>query len=121
MYNVEILSSTKELTKRDRLRIKDFTAFNKLDAVIQPDEKLIINNPSITVLHVENSESENNEYDVYVIETDEDIYYSSSQPLYESLKSIIDEMGDDESYSVELYKVESKNYNGRYFMKAIIC
>lgn len=119
-YKVTIKESTKELTARERLRMKDLTSSIKFDDFVTPTEQQTITPAFSCVLSVHNPSAEKVDYEVYIIEDkDGHKFYTSSESFWQSYKDIVEEMGDEE-FSIIVYKVESKNRKGQYFITCSI-
>lgn len=125
MYEVKIIESTRELTKREEIRIKDFSSFSKLKDI--PTGEIIENVTGLFFVHVVNDKSDSGEYDSFVIEQarGENYISTGSIPFYESLKAIIEEFIDDESgmpeeqIDIQVTRFPSKNNAGE-ISKAVL-
>lgn len=117
-FKTEIKFSTRELTRAERVKIKDISNAIKLDEVVDNGAKMLITPVDYAVIAVHNDKSDTKDYDNYVIITDDGTkYVTGSTPFYNSFKDIWDEMeGDDEPFEIEVFKKESKNYKGKYFI-----
>lgn len=121
-YEVTIKETSKELTKRERIAIKDTTAMLSLDAESQHCEgTLMIDVDYYAILAIHNSKSQNNQdYDNLVIrDINGSYYYTGSTSFLKSFKAIADEMGD-EAFSIRVYRKDSKNYSGKQFLSCTI-
>lgn len=118
-YSVKIIESSRELDARGRLAMKDLANAQKFDE-LEPGAVLAITPVDWAVLKVSNPKAERKEYDVYVvIDSEGNKYYTSSEAFWSAFKAIADEMGD-EDFSITVYKCESKNYKGKYFITCSI-
>ena len=120
-YKVTVKDSTKELTAREKIALKNFGSYAiPLDQFLdENEEKATIPVVDYITLHIENSKSENPEYDVYLIVSDNTTYYTSSNSLHDSIVDIIEELkaaNDTEPWSIAVSKKESKNYKGKKFI-----
>lgn len=114
-YEAKISSSTRELTLRERVKLKDTSDATRLDSVLD-EGALILNIDVVAVIEVHNEKSENKDYNVYVILTKDGVKYTTgSESFYSSYKGIADEMGDEE-YELMVYKKPSKNFTGKSFL-----
>lgn len=115
-YSVKIKDSSREFTKRERLAFKDLTNAEKFDTVVGVDEKLTITPTDWAILEITNPKSEKDVYYVYVVRDNEaNKYYTSSAAFWSSFMNIYDEL-EGEEFSINVYKCESKNYKGKYFI-----
>lgn len=124
MYKSEIVKATREPSKREKIRIKDFQSFLKLQDI--PDDTIIENVTGLFSVHVENDKSESKEYVAHVIEVNngENYVYTSSDPFNESLLDILGEfIGEDgfpdERIDVQVKRIPSKNNSGK-ISKAVL-
>ena len=120
-YNVKIYESSREFNARERIAMKDLTNAIKFDSVIADDhdKPIVIKPVDWAVLEIHNSKAEKDMYFVYVIINSEgNKYYTSSAAFWNSFIEIVDEMAaeNDNDFSIEVYKCESKNYKGKYFI-----
>jgi SAM-dependent MidA family methyltransferase len=123
-YEVKIIEASKELTARERLMLKDTSNAISIDEVTQnPDSgALVIKVDHYAALAVHNEKSDNKDYIKYVlVDESGNKYVTGSESFWEAFKSIWDEMHDtDEEYSIEIYRLESKNYKGKSFITCSI-
>lgn len=116
MYKAELEVGTRELSKREAIRVKDFSSFQKLKDM--PDNSIIENVTGLFVVHVENDKSDSGEYDAFVIEQSggENYIYTASVPFYESLYDILEEFIEEghitEQVDIQVKRIPSKNNSG---------
>ena len=117
MFEVKIAETSKELTARERIRLKDTTDAIKLDEATQ-EEAVIITPIAYAILSVHNDKADDPDYEQYILEdADGTKYVTGSESFWNSFKSIYDEMKDeDEAWSITAYRVPSKNYKGKDFL-----
>lgn len=118
-YSVKIEAASKELTKKERVMLKDTGDALKLDDVIQ-DEPLIINVDFWVMLNVHNEKSDNVDYPVYlIVDNNGTKYVTGSEAFWTTFSDIWDEMtegGDEEEWQLKCYKLDSKNFKGKQFL-----
>lgn len=123
-YNVTVKECSKELTNRERIKIKDVSNAVKLDDVVNGDSPFIIEPAYYAVLSVHNEKSDNKDYEVYIIvDTSGTKFVTGSASFINSFTDIWCEMIDDESdepWQIEVYKKDSKNYKGKQFITCSI-
>lgn len=120
-YSVVIKDTSRELTIKQRIAIKDTSDAIKLDAAC--DENAVIIEPAdYAILAIHNEKSDNVDYESYVIiDKNGDKYVTSSQSFMSSFMNIYFEMeGEDEAWSIKAYKLDSKNYKGKKFLTCSI-
>lgn len=121
-YKVTIRETSKELSARERIMMKDTTNATKLDEVVEEDKPLVIKPVAYAVLDVHNEKSDNKDYPNYIL-TDEEghKFVTGSESFWSTFKEIWDEMlNEEESFEIEIYKQESKNYKGKFFLTCSI-
>lgn len=120
-YSVKIIESSRELSARERITLKDFGNAVPLDEATK-DGKLVITPADYAILSVHNEKSDNKDYTKYVIiDTAGTKYVTGSENFFSSFKEIMDEMsGENEEFSIEVYQMESKNYKGKSFITCSI-
>lgn len=122
-YSVKVAESSKQLTAREKLMFSDTSNASKLDDVVEIGSTVVLTPVDYAVLTVHNESSENKDYEVYVIvDKGGEKYVTGSTSFWNSFYDIWDVMhdsiadGDIEEYQIEVYKKESKNYKGKYFL-----
>ena len=120
-YSVSIKESSRELTAKQRIALKDTTGAVKLDEATQV-EPVMINVDMYAVLDIHNEKSENPDYENYiVVDKNGTKYVTGSASFWSSFMDIFTEMeGDDEEWALKVYRVPSKNYKGKDFITCSI-
>lgn len=120
-FIAKIVETSRELSARERLMVKDTTNAISLDEATQ-NSPLVIAPKDYAVVEVHNDHSDNKDYTKYVIiDKDGNKYATGSSSFWEAFKNIYDEMKDcDEDYAIEIYRIESKNYKGKSFITCSI-
>ena len=120
-YKVTIKETSKELTARERIMLKDTTNAIKLDEACSEDH-FIITPVAYAVLGIHNEKSDNIDYENYIIVDDAgNKYVTGSASFWSAFSEIWEEMAEeDEAYQIAVYKVESKNYKGKHFITCSI-
>lgn len=121
-YSVKIAESSRELTAKEKIKLKDTGDAIKLDEATV-EGALIIKPTGYVVLDVHNEKSDNVDYKNYIIEADNgNKYVTGSESFWSSFKDIFDEMEDagETDYEIKCYRLESKNYKGKFFLTCSI-
>lgn len=120
-FTSKVLESSKELTARERIKMKDTTEARKIDELTQI-EPLQIRVVDWVVLSIHNGKLEKPDYNNYVlIDDDGNKYVTGSESFWSSYIEIYREMEEEnEPYEVKIYRVPSKNYNGKDFITCSI-
>lgn len=121
-YTVSIRETSKQLSAKERIKVKDTTQAISLDDVTQQGD-FILYPDAYVILDVHNEkakEGNSKDYVKYiVIDKEGTAYTTGSESFFTSLKSIMEEMeaeAPDEEYSITVYRRESKNYKGKTFI-----
>lgn len=120
-YSVSIKETSKNLTAKERIAIKDTTSAIKLDEATQA-ESVLIAPEMFAVLSIHNDKSDNPDYENYiVVDKDGTKFVTGSQSFWTSFIDIWTEMeNEDEDWSVLVYRHPSKNYKGKDFITCAI-
>ena len=125
-YKAKVAYSSRELTAREKIAlVSKMSDAVKLDDVVTPEAGLILSPLYYAVVDVHNEKSENKDYTVLLlVDTDNQVYTTSSSSVMKELDNINDEMTDagEEfgTYDIKIVKRESKNYKNKFFMTATI-
>lgn len=117
-YVATIVETSKELTARERLRMKDFTNAQQLDTVVDGEDASIVIAPvayAIIEVHNEKSKDKKDYRKIVIVDTADNKFVTGSESFIRNFKEIYEEMGD-EPFEIEVYKKPSKNYNGKEFI-----
>ena len=120
-YYVNIREVSRPITAKERVMIKDTTNAISLDEATN-SAKFVFDPDYYAILDVHNEKSEDKDYVKYVIvEKSGTKLVTGSESFFTSFKSIMDEMCDcDEDFSIEAYRMPSKNYKGKEFITCSI-
>ena len=120
-FNVEIKESSRELTKRERVKMKYTTNAIKIDDVTK-DGEFVIKPCMYCVLAIHNPKSKDRpDYTNLIILDDAGTKYITGSPSFlTAFFDIWKEMGDEDDWEIVCYKRDSKNYNGKQFLTCSI-
>lgn len=120
-YSVDIVESNKQLTAKERIKVKDTTSAIRIDEATQY-EAIDINPDTYAVLRIHNENSDNTDYTTYiVIDKDGTKYMTGSESFWSSFMNIYEEMdGEQEEWGIKVYRAPSKNYKGKDFITCTI-
>lgn len=123
-YKVEISHSTKELSVREKIRIKDLSNAIQLDDATQKEGNVVIDFDYYVILKVHNEFSKDDkDYNKFVIvDKAGNKFVTGSESFMTSLEGIVDEMADagETDFEIEVYRKDSKNYTGKQFLTCTI-
>lgn len=119
-YTTSITESSKELSTREKIKLKDLTSAIAIDKVVEPEKPLVIAPDFYAYLSIHNEKLPENEQDyqtMVIVDKSGTKYYTGSNSAISSFVDIFDEMIDtEEPFEIEFYKKESKNYSGKHFI-----
>lgn len=117
-YSVTVKETSREITAKQRVQLKDTTSAVKLDKATQNGEGVIINPDFWAVLVIHNEKSNDKDYENYiVVDKDGSRYVTGSKSFWSSFNDIMDDMSDsDEEFSIRVYRSPSKNYPDKDFI-----
>lgn len=122
-YSVEITeTSIEELSKRDRVMLKDTGDAIALDETLPDgvDETLEIEVKDYAILSVHNEKAEDKDYTKYIILAPNGTkYVTGSESFFKSFMDIYTEMAPD-AFSIKVYKKPSNNFKGKFFLSCSI-
>jgi hypothetical protein len=117
-YKAMVEDASWTMTAREKLRYTDLTDAIQLDEATQSGD-LIIDVDKWAVINVHNEKSDTVDYMKYVIiDKDEQVYVTGSESFWKSFVQIYEVMSDEgeTTYSIKVYRRESKNYKGKDFI-----
>jgi hypothetical protein len=117
-YKATVKESSWEVSAREKLRYTDFTDVVQLDEATQSGD-LIIDVDKWAVINVHNEKSDSVDYVKYVIiDKDDQVYVTGSESFWNSFTQIYEVMSEEgeTTYSIKVYRRESKNYKGKDFL-----
>lgn len=120
-YSVNIREVSRNITAKERAMLKDTTNAISLDEVTQ-GAKFVFEPDYYAILDVHNEKSEDKDYVKYIIVDKAGTkMVTGSESFFTSFRSIMGEMADcDEEFSIEAYRMPSKNYKGKEFITCSI-
>lgn len=124
MYKATVTHSSRKLTAKERIKLKDEKLHYKLNVVLDPSctDGIYIEPKSWANVHVSNPHSsKSTEYDYLVVEdADGSTYMTGSESFREAFLSIWEEMqvaleeNPEEEFKIHVYGQESKNYSSGF-------
>ena len=120
-YSATIQQSSKDLSAKERIALKDTTTAVKLDEATK-DGAVEIYPEMWAILNIHNDKADPQDYENYILmDMNGEKYVTGSQSFWNSFMEIYDEMAqEDEEWGVKVYRMPSKNYAGRDFLTCAI-
>ena len=116
-YSVVVSETSKELTAKERIQIKDTTDAIRLDNATK-ENAVMIDVDFYAVLNIHNEKSDDKDYVTYVVvDKDGQRYTTGSPSFWSSFMNIYEEMEEEtEPWSIKAYRMPSKNRAGKDFI-----
>ena len=116
-YEVKIVETSKELSAKERIQLKDTTDAIKLDKATQVDS-VEIDVDYYAELAIHNDKADDKDYANYVIvDKSGDRYVTGSPSFWSAFRNIFDEMAtESEPWKLKVYRMPSKNREGKDFI-----
>lgn len=120
-YEVKIVETSKELTAKERIQLKDTTDAIKLNKATQGAD-VEIDVDYYAELSVHNEKADDKDYANYVIvDKSGERYVTGSPSFWSSFKNIFSEMAEEtEPWKLKVYRMPSKNREGKDFITCSI-
>ena len=119
-FVAKIRESSKELTAKERVAIKDTSNAISIDEVTAAEGKLVIDYSFHVIIDIHNEHSDNKDYvKCVVVDKAGTKYVTGSESFRNALVEIVNEMteaGEGDNIQIECYRKESKNYKGKSFI-----
>lgn len=126
-YSTKIVSTSRELTVKEKITLKDFNDCVGLDTVVTNEQDFIIDPDAIVEVQVHNERAKDDKdyTTIVILDKDGTKYSTSSNSLRDSISDIMDELADLEEadradLKIKIFKKPSKNYSGKYFLTATV-
>lgn len=122
MFSAKIIETSKELTKKQEVILKQLTDAIKLDKATSFEEDVIIDVDSYAVLSVHNDKAEDPDYTTYVIIDKNGQKYTTGSPsFWSAFMDIFEDMaGSGEEWQLKVFKLPSRNREGKDFITCTI-
>lgn len=121
-YSVKVVECAKDLTAKERVKIKDTTNAIRLDEATKSGS-IVIAYDYHAVLAIHNEKLDDPDYRQYiVVDKAGNKYVTGSESFFTAMTEIVDEMSaaGETDYELEVYRMDSKNYKGKQFITCSI-
>lgn len=130
-YYTEILESSRELTRREKVKLGSLTGFVALKSATDGGANVVIDNPTVWAkLHIHNEHApqrdgvKNTDYEnTVILDGNGNGYFTGSKSFYDELVRIWTEMSDVDGNPVEEFSLnvfQRKSQNGVNFVTVAI-
>ena len=120
-FSVTIRETSREISAKERVKLKDTTNAVKLDTATQ-EGKVVIKPDMYAILDIHNENGDDKDYVNYVVlDVNGTKYVTGSQSFWNSFMDIYTEMQNEtEEWWLEVYRMPSKNRPGKDFITCSI-
>lgn len=120
-FTVEIKETSKEFTKRERVKMKDPGNALKIDE-LTTDGNLVIKPEAYCILSIHNPKSSDRpDYEnIVILDASGAKYITGSVSFMRAFLEIWEEMDGETDWEIECYKRDSKNYKGKQFISCSV-
>lgn len=121
-YETKIASCSRDLSAKERIRIKDFANASQLDDLVKQDQSFILDYDYHAIVQVHNEHTKSGETDYekcVIVDRAGNMYITGSESFITAMSNIVNEMNEaapGEEFSLECMKIASKNFSGKYFL-----
>lgn len=115
-YKVNVIASSRELSKMDAIRMKDTASAIALDGATQ--EGAVIFQPvGWAMLQIHNEKAQDGTYVNYIIQAaDGTKYRTGSESFWKTFVSLWEDLEGEEGWEIKCYRLPSKNRPGKDFL-----
>lgn len=119
-YNAKVTFVSKDITAKDKIKLKDTSNAISLDALTQEQDSVLISPDYFAIVQVHNDHSDDKDYTKYIIvDTAGNKYSTGSTSFFTALREIMEDMAEGapgEEYQIEVFRKPSANYKGKTFI-----
>ena len=120
-YSAKVSFTSKEVSARERIKLKDTGNYTRLDEATQIEDVTIdLDYYAIVDVHNEKAQSGDKDYQQVITVDKNGTYYSTGSTSYlNALENIMSELvveGDSGEISIRVYRRPSKNRTGKDFI-----
>ena len=120
MRKAEIIESSRELSAKERIKVKQKSGAIQLNTAVNVDA-LVITPDFYAVVRIESDKADEPYLNYVVADVDGTMYTTGSESFWNSFKEIWDEMiAESEPWMLHVYKVDSANRDGQKFITCTI-
>lgn len=118
-YNSKITYSSKELSAKEKVMLKDTSACASIDE-LTTESPIEIDYDFHVIVEIHNERSDNKDYrKVVIVDKSGNRFVTGSDSFITALSDIVTEMvdaGESDNIQIKVYRKESKNYKGKSFI-----
>lgn len=120
-YSAKVTFTSKEVSARERIKLKDTGNYTRLDEATQIEDVIIdLDYYAIVDVHNEKAQSGDKDYQQVITVDKNGTYYSTGSTSYlnalENIMSELEDEGDSGEISIRVYRRPSKNRTGKDFI-----
>lgn len=116
-FTAEIINSSKELSKKEKVQLKDTKDCTKMDERLNSEGSFEIDVDGFVTLSIHNelARGDKDYEQMIILAKDGNKYITGSKSFMSAFQSIYEEM-EGEDITIKVYALPSKNYQGKSFM-----
>lgn len=115
-YKVNVIASSRDLTKRESIKMKDTSDTIALDKATQEGD-VIFQPVSWAILEIHNEKAQDGTYVNYIIQAaDGTKYRTGSDSFWKTFVSLWEDLEDEDGWEIKCYRLPSKNRPGKDFL-----
>ena len=118
-YSAKIRYSSKELSAKERIMLKDTGNATKLDTLLEDGAiEISVDYYAIVDIHNEKAKQDKDYSQIVIVDKAGNKFTSGSNSLIEAISDMADELADEgiEEFAISIFRKPSKNYTGKYFI-----
>ena len=118
-YSAKIRYSSKELSAKERIMLKDTGNATKLDTLLEDGAiEISVDYYAIVDIHNEKAKQDKDYSQIVIVDKAGNKFTSGSNSLIEAISDMADELADEgiEEFAISIVREPSENYTGKYFI-----
>ena len=120
MRKAEVIDSSRELSAKERIKVKQKAGCIQLNNAVSVDN-LVITPDFWAVVRIESDKAEEPYLNYIVADVDGTMYTTGSESFWNAFKEIWDEMStESEPWMVQVFKADSANRDGQKFITCTV-
>ena len=118
-YYAQISYSSKELSAKERIILKDTGNATKLDTLLEDGPiEVSVDYYAIVDVHNEKAKQDKDYSQIVIVDKAGNRFTSGSNSLIQAISDMADELADEgiDGFTISIFRKPSKNYTGKYFI-----
>lgn len=122
-FSAKIVDASRDLTAREKISLKDFSDAISLDEATQDGPIVVVPDVLVTLeIHNEHSAGDKDYKKHVLLDTEGNKYVTGSDSFQTAMCELLNDIadlkadGEEEEFSIKIYRRKSKNYAGKTFI-----